>query len=53
MQRFGALPSSTTLAIQVTLTTTEMMRRCLARSGSFTKTVSPTVPSCVRFRLNS
>ena len=49
MQRFGALPSSTTLAIQVTFDpTTVMIRRGLVMSCSLQKNRLLTVPYFVR-----
>lgn len=48
MQQFGDLPSSTTLAIQVTSTTTVMIRRVLAMSCSLKKNRRATVPCLVR-----
>ena len=48
MQRFGVLLSFTTLATQVTSTTTAMIDRGLAMSCPLKKTVSLTVPYDVR-----
>ena len=48
MQRFGVLPSSTTLAIQVTLTTTVTMYRFDTMSRAPQKNCLPAVTSSVR-----